>query len=242
MEASQADATAGMGIASPPTGREFAPRALRSDCELSTVALRTQEGGVVMSGVLQGVTSGGHHRQRETFKFLLDVNKELDAFLASRLDELRAARRLTGFIRDACRLLFSLQAGRTDVLYSMFPHLRPEPREELLDVIQAGFSTLATALEHMPSAAPPPATPPANSPKPMPIQNAAIDTSPTEINVESFDLEIKQATPDEENRSDWNFLIASTLQVYGNCSSLPDEVIAYGQRTGRIPVSTDKIA
>ncbi|HKI69834.1 MAG TPA: hypothetical protein VKA67_09610, partial [Verrucomicrobiae bacterium] len=39
----------------------------------------------------------------------------------------------------------------------------------------------------------------------------------------------------ENNNSGWNFMIASALQVYGNCDSLPPQIVDYGLRTGRTP-------
>ena len=49
------------------------------------------------------------------------------------------------------------------------------------------------------------------------------------------ELEVRQSSGDSENKSTWNFVIASSLQVYGDVDSLPQEIIEYGVRTGRIP-------
>ena len=47
-------------------------------------------------------------------------------------------------------------------------------------------------------------------------------------------LEVKTATNTEDNKSNFNFAISSALAVFGNCNSLPDEVIQYGLCTNRI--------
>lgn len=63
--------------------------------------------------------------KRVKFEFWLDVYNAHQANLADQLAYLKLERQYSATLRDALTLLFDLQAGGTDELYRMFPHLRP---------------------------------------------------------------------------------------------------------------------
>lgn len=67
-----------------------------------------------------------------------------------------------------------------------------------------------------------------------PAHTTRAPSSPA-ANLDDVELEIKQAGTDKDNMSNYNFMIASAINVYGNFDSLPPEIIEYGVRTGRIP-------
>ncbi len=71
-----------------------------------------------------------------------------------------------------------------------------------------------------------------------PISRAT--SSKSDFQGDEIVLEVKQATATEDNKSNWNFMIASAKQVYGTYDLLPDKVIEYGIRTGRIPQDAQK--
>lgn len=78
----------------------------------------------------------------------------------------------------------------------------------------------------------------AAAPTPSPISR---DVTPKrDIQSQEIVLDVKKAATSEDNKSNWNFMIASSLQIYGNFDCLPPDVFEYGIRTGRIPKEADK--
>lgn len=61
--------------------------------------------------------------RRIQFKFWMDANRDDERPLGEYLWQLRKKRKLTRTIRDAVRLLKSLQEGRADVLLKLFPNI-----------------------------------------------------------------------------------------------------------------------
>lgn len=61
---------------------------------------------------------------RLQMKFWLDANKPLERELGLYLDDLRLQRKFTPTIRNAVRLYKSLQEGRADVLFELFPNIQ----------------------------------------------------------------------------------------------------------------------
>jgi hypothetical protein len=70
------------------------------------------------------------------------------------------------------------------------------------------------------------------TPQPQPPRLQPVMPPPDDL--DTAEIEIKQASADVDNNSTWNFMISSAIQVYGNYNSLPPEVVDYGLRTGRI--------
>jgi hypothetical protein len=187
------------------------------------------------------------NRNRWRFIFWLDANKEDQFYLIQFIASLKASREyapvlrwgltLMAFLRDiqmsamdVIDLLSDLKAGNVDVLLRLFPHVRHHP--ELVDNY-SGDEMITKSLERLET---------------LILQQGMTATStftPTQNTFQSSasfeipDLEIKQASRDENNNSTYNFLLASALNVFGNYDSLAPEVIEYGIQTGRIPA--DKV-
>lgn len=178
-------------------------------------------------------------RFRIRFDFQLNITKPDEEWLAGQIEILKAQRKYVTFIRDGLRLMIDLSQGKTNVLFELFPWLQEKIESEkyidhplqpvpVPDAIAVKLERLETILlqQNM-----------------QPIQmNSAQPKSPhpTKSSIEKdsdIQLEVKTASTDEDNRPNWNFLISSAMNVYGNCNNLPDEVIKYGLRTQRIPAS-----
>lgn len=54
----------------------------------------------------------------------INESKPDDVWLVNVIDDLKAIRALSQVIRDGIWLIVDLRAGRTDVLFNLFPHLR----------------------------------------------------------------------------------------------------------------------
>ena len=65
-------------------------------------------------------------RFRLKFMFWLDMTKEDELWLADEIEDLKHKRLFSQTIRDGIRLMRDLRAGRTEVLFSMFPWLAAE--------------------------------------------------------------------------------------------------------------------
>ena len=61
---------------------------------------------------------------RQRFVFWLDIEKDHEADIAEAIDSLKQKRSFSKTIRDGIRLIVDLRAGRTDVLFELFPLLR----------------------------------------------------------------------------------------------------------------------
>ena len=65
-------------------------------------------------------------RYRVMHRFWLDIQKEQEDELDEKLHALKAARKFQSAVRDALRLLLDLRAGRTDVLFELFPWVKTD--------------------------------------------------------------------------------------------------------------------
>lgn len=158
-------------------------------------------------------------RYRFQFRFWLDVNKDHEMALADALEELKSRRKMQPIIRDALRLFIDLSRGKTDVLAELFPFAVPSQNIEL-DKLHAELRALRATLDRAPAAT---LSPPRSV-------GADFDVRPLD-----GEITIKRASgTTEDNKPNFNFLLASTMQIYGNVDALPDEVICYGLRTKRI--------
>jgi hypothetical protein len=63
-------------------------------------------------------------RFRLRFTFWLDLQKADEAAIAELIDGLKRSRTFASAIRDGIRLVCALRAGRTDVLFELFPWVR----------------------------------------------------------------------------------------------------------------------
>ncbi len=86
-------------------------------------------------------------RLRQQYLFWLDMNKPDDVALAARITELKAHRKFAKTIRDGIRLIEDLQAGRLDVLLSLFPSVTEHLKSPLYG------NELAAVLEQFQQAA-----------------------------------------------------------------------------------------
>ena len=68
-------------------------------------------------------------RFRLKFMFWLDMTKEDELWLADAIEDLKQKRQFSQTIRDGIRLIRDLKAGRTEVLFSMFPWLAQDLAE-----------------------------------------------------------------------------------------------------------------
>lgn len=58
------------------------------------------------------------------FKFWLNANDDFELWLADEIAKLKSKRSFTRTIRDGIRLVIDLRAGKTDVLFELFPWVR----------------------------------------------------------------------------------------------------------------------
>lgn len=68
-------------------------------------------------------------RFRLKFMFWLDMTKEDELWLADAIEDLKQKRQFSQTIREGIRLIRDLRAGRTEVLFSMFPWLAQDLTE-----------------------------------------------------------------------------------------------------------------
>lgn len=122
---------------------------------------------------------------------------------------LQKRKRLSTLVRDLLNLHAELTSGKTDMLFQMFPFLEDALRNQLCGD-----------------------TPPKNG-----GSMALTRTIPQKsIDIDDLgQLEIKRVTKSADNNATYNFLISSSLNVYGDIHGLPPEVVEYGIRTKRIP-------
>jgi hypothetical protein len=72
------------------------------------------------------------NRSRLMFRFWLNIMNDKDSWLADECSKLIEGRKFTTTIRNALRLLFDLQAGQTDVLRELFPHVLTIPTQTVI--------------------------------------------------------------------------------------------------------------
>ena len=179
-------------------------------------------------------------RYRKTINFQLDLNKPDEQAIAQHIQELKRERGYSKAIRDGIRLIVDLRNGRLDVLYELFPWVLQQtasqteslPVEALEKVASNTENALRRHIEQLEN---------------LILQQGAIPVNPgqkpSEVRLpvsrnDDFEIEITRTGNTENNNSGWNFMIASAMQIYGNCDSLPPQIIDYGLRTGRIPADS----
>jgi hypothetical protein len=182
------------------------------------------------------------NRYRKTIHFQLDLNKPGGQEIAQHIQDLKRERAYSKAVRDGIRLVVDLQKGRLDVLQELFPWViekiaaQPEtlPVEALEKVASNTEDAFRRHIEQLEN---------------LILQQGAVpvhpgqkpsEVKPPVYNNDDFDLEITRTGNTENNNSSWNFMIASSMQVYGNCDSLPPQIVDYGLRTGRIPADMVK--
>lgn len=79
-------------------------------------------------------------RYRLRFPFWLDMNKPQERELADTVEILKNERLFASTVRDGIRLICDLRAGRTDVLFELFPWIKNE-------MVQSTTSHPESALE-----------------------------------------------------------------------------------------------
>ena len=100
----------------------------------------------------------GKARFRLKFWFWLDITKPIEHELAKEIEILRRERKFASAVRDGIRLVRDLRAGRTDVLFSLFPWVReaaqqPENNTTALEAQLARLELLMTTQTAQPIAA-----------------------------------------------------------------------------------------
>ena len=176
-------------------------------------------------------------RYRKTINFQLDLNKPDGQEVAQHIKELKRGRGYAKAIRDGIRLIVDLQKGRLDVLRELFPWVVEQsassseslPIEALEKVAFSTENALRRHIEQLENLILQQGAIPVN-----PGQKPS-EVSPPARKNDDFEIEITRTGNTENNNSGWNFMIASAMQIYGNCDSLPPQIIDYGLRTGRIP-------
>jgi hypothetical protein len=175
-------------------------------------------------------------RYRRLFPFRLDVSKQDELEIAEKIETLKQERSFSKTVRDGIRLICDLRKGRTDVLRELFPWVleqQPEPQPQRLEEvipISSAEQALSKQIERLETLIL------QQGAIPIPAGQKPSEAPPIE---DDFEIEIKTASRDEDNNSTWNFMLASAINVYGNYDGLPDKIIEYGLRTGRI--SPDKV-
>ena len=94
------------------------------------------------------------NRFRIRFTFWLDMQKMDEAAIAEIIDQLKQNRSFVATIRDGIRLVADLRAGRTEVLFELFPWIRdtlqPAPAEQGLQEQIARLEALLLAQGNIP--------------------------------------------------------------------------------------------
>lgn len=81
------------------------------------------------SGVIRQKQDARFRRQH---RFWLDTMKKADYWLDEQIDILKSKRQYSRAVRDGLRLFLDLKAGRTDVLFELFPMLRAKIEADIL--------------------------------------------------------------------------------------------------------------
>ncbi|HLA45639.1 MAG TPA: hypothetical protein VJZ27_19475 [Aggregatilineales bacterium] len=176
------------------------------------------------------------HRFRLGFKFWLNIENPQEQEIAEHIEDLKQSRTFAKTIRDGIRLIYDLRRGKTEVLQELFPwvleqNISPSempddsPKPDANAKLEAHIERLEQLLLQQGA---------------MPVENSKPSQAPVPVKRESsapddFEITVTPAKNDENNRSDWNFAIASAATIYGNYDALPRKIIEYGVRTGKIP-------
>lgn len=183
-------------------------------------------------------------RFRLGFKFWLNIDNPQEQALANEIEELKESRSFTRSIRDGLRLICDLKKGRIEVLNELFPWVLEQSnnklallatggnfdnlnRDEALSIQLKRLETLI--LQNQQASASPHDRGLSALQAPSNLSLAPPKDTKTELN---FKVEVSKSSAD--TNPSWNLMIASTLQIYGDVSILPDDILRYGLRTGRI--------
>jgi len=160
---------------------------------------------------------------RKRFPFWFDLHKPDELELAQYVVEQKSTRMYSATIRDAIRLIRDLRQRKFDVLFQLFPWIREwmdaEIRASVAVEVTARFEEKIDRLLKVTEVSPLPSRALLGFPKDDP----------------ALEISAAQADPHNNNPA-YNFLISTTALI-GDYSKLPDEVIEYGIRTGKLPAS-----
>ena len=179
------------------------------------------------------------HRFRLGFKFWLNIENPQEQEIVDHIEDLKKSRSFAKTIRDGIRLIYDLRRGKTEVLQELFPWVLEQniapvetpddaPQPDSTARLESHIERLEQLLLQQGA---------------MPVENSKPSQAPVPVKRESsvsddFEITVTQSKNSENNRSDWNFAIASAATIYGNYEALPQKIIEYGIRTGRIPAET----
>jgi len=168
-------------------------------------------------------------RFRLRFHFWLDLNKPDEADLADTIEQLKGKRSFAAAIRDGLRLVVSLAQGDTTVLKRLFPQVVEDIYLSGLEAAKDDFNGDVTQrLDELAALV--------RQIKPGESQLALAgpkSLSPM-ASTDDIELDVKAATKSKDSNATWNFLISSAINVHGEASFLPSEIIEYGLRTNRL--------
>ena len=86
------------------------------------------------AGVIRQKQDGRFRRQH---RFWLDTMKQADSWLDEQIEILKGKRQYSRAVRDGLRLFLDLKAGRTTVLFELFPMLKSQIENDLLRAMLA---------------------------------------------------------------------------------------------------------
>ena len=87
------------------------------------------------------------NRFRLRFTFWLDMRKTDEAELAETIETLKLNRNFAATVRDGIRLICDLRAGKTDVLFELFPWLKDAPQSALATPVDRGLQEQIARVE-----------------------------------------------------------------------------------------------
>lgn len=186
-------------------------------------------------------TTISKEEHRLQFRFWLDVMRPAEEKLAEYVEELKHKRSFAQTIRDALNLIRDLRDGKLEWLLFLFPWVyqaiyaqaeadlvsrqQPDPAKAWMESQFARLEAKMEAIGALPISA-------GQRPSQAPIPKAL---SPGRSMDDDLALDIQKAQFDPHtNNPTFNFLI-STTALTGDFANLPDEVLEYGIRIGRIP-------
>ena len=161
----------------------------------------------------------------------LNLDKPQEANLLDYIEDLKVSRLFSRTIREGLLLIRDLRAGRLDILLDLFPWVE-EAFWQRLNVESDIHRSIREMQKEIMAAINDP-------PRALPAHAGTVPRAKLAPAIEAFDvpeLVVTESKVDKENNNPtWNFMIASTLNIYGHCDDLAPEIIAYGVRTKRIP-------
>lgn len=187
------------------------------------------------------------------FDFWLRVNRPEEGDIADQIAELKKTRKYHSVIRDGITILSALLKGDMEPLLKQFPwiydaiivdylhHNAPESTTggNSGDSGNGGYDAhmkrLEAKIDMLQDTVVQNGSPNGMVMDAHEAQRKLTSGKPAPADFDASLLEVKAAQSDARNRSDWNFMIASALNVYGNFDSLPPDILAYGVETKRIP-------